>query len=158
MRSAPSSIASTIGVLLATPPSISSRPSRSTAGKDTWNRRAGDHGLKRVPVREEKLAAAEQVSRDDVKRDGRLLEHPELEVLGNDLSQPVVGDQVVAGAENAEEAGQWVAREDVPAACSAPHGRKPVRRGGGRRRVAMNAPFSAPTEVPTIRLGATPRS
>ena len=83
MRSAPSSIACAIGVLLATPPSISSRPSRSTVGKDAGDGGACDDRRERVALREAKLLSAEEIGGDHVKRDRGVLEVVDPELLGD---------------------------------------------------------------------------
>jgi hypothetical protein len=127
-------------------------------GKDAGDRGARDDRLQCVSTRQAKLAPAEQVGGDDVKRDRRVLESSELEVFGNELSQRSVGDQVITGSEEAEKASQRVERENVPPADRAPDCTKLIRRVGRRRTGGNVGPLSAPTEVPTIRSGATPRS
>jgi len=46
-----------------------------------------------------------------MERNRRVLEQFALEVLGDEPSQPAVGDQVVASAEESRKAGQRVARK-----------------------------------------------
>ena len=62
---------------------------------------------------------------------------------------------MVARPEEPEEAGQRVERKDCPAADLAPDLGQLLRRVAGVvGRDAMNAPLSAPTEVPTIEVRA----
>ena len=93
-------------MLLETPPSISLRPSHSTGGKIAGNGRAGEDRLDRVALGEAKLAPGEQIGGDDREGDRRLLQPSELRVGLDQPAQAVVGNQVIAEAEEADEPGQ----------------------------------------------------
>ena len=72
--------------------------------------------------------------------------------------RPDVRDEMVARPEEAEQPGDRVEREDLPAAQIAPDAARASAVATVWGRDAMNAPFMAPAEVPTMRSGAMPRS
>jgi hypothetical protein len=62
-----------------------------------------------------------------VQRDRGSLEPLELEMALEEPAQAAVGNQVIAGPEEAHEAAQRVERKDLPATEPAPHSRQLVR-------------------------------
>ena len=92
-----------------------------------------------------------------MERDARILERPELEVVGDELPQPVVRNQVVARPEEGEKPVNGLSGKTFPLPTPRQISASSSAVAGVGGREAMNAPLSAPTEVPTIRSGITSR-
>jgi hypothetical protein len=103
-----------IGVLFATPPSISSRPSQWTLGSTPRDRGAGEDRLGKRTVGEPHLRSGQDVGRHHVQRDRQLLEPLAGQVFIDQGMQAAVGDHVPAHAREPEQAGERVEREDHP--------------------------------------------
>src|SRR5438876_100983 len=83
--------------------------------QDSRDGSAGQHGIDQRAVREPYFRAGEDVARDDVERNGELLQTVAVGVPADQPPQRTVGDQVLARAEEAEEAGHWLEREHLAA-------------------------------------------
>src|SRR4051812_32723916 len=102
MRRAPSSTAWEIGVLLATPPSISMRSPQGTGARTPGDRAAREDRVENRPVREPQLFAGDHVHRDDVQRDRQVVELVDLHVLGDQPPKSGRRYEMVAGSEEPE--------------------------------------------------------
>jgi hypothetical protein len=97
---------------------------------------AGEDRTEYPAARKTKLLAGHHVHRDDVQRDPHLLELLAFDVTRDQTPQPRLGDEVVAGAKEAEQARDRVDREHLPATQAAPDtrealsGRSCLRAGG----------------------------
>ena len=89
---------------------------------------------------------------------GGLLEPLETDVLANEAAQASVGNKVVAGAQEAQQPGDRVQGEDLTAAELSQTEASSIAVAGVCGREAMKAPFTDPTEAPTIRSGLIRRS
>ena len=147
-----------IGVLFATPPSISSTVLPRHGRQHGGDGGAGDHRLEERAGGEQQLFAGDHVNRDDVQRDRQVLEQLGVEVLGDEPSQAGVGHEVGAGAEEAEQAAEGLIGKIWPRLTWRQIAGEVVGGLGGLLRLAMNAPLIAPAEVATIRSGSMPRS
>src|SRR4051812_25091077 len=103
MRSAPSSTAWEIGVLLTTPPSISRRSPIATVGEDPRNRRRRSDGLHRRTFGEEQLASLDQIERDQMERDSRVREVLKLDVPADQSPQLAIRHEVIAPTAHAAD-------------------------------------------------------
>ena len=133
MRSAPSSTAWEIGVLLATPPSMSvrSRPRTRAEGRRgwrSWPSTASSSGPR------ERRSSSPLITSTATTCSGIGICSSRRARRGDDQPpQAGIGDEVVAGAEEAEQPGERVEREDLPATQAAPDVRQGVRRRDGLR-------------------------
>ena len=93
-----------------------------------------------------------------MERNLSLLNAIKLEVFDEQVTQPVGRDEMRPGAEEAEESRERVERENLSPADPVPNLCELVgccRCEGAR---SDKAPFTAPTEVPTMKSGSIPRS
>jgi hypothetical protein len=109
MRSAPSSTAWEIGVLLTTPPSISRRSPIATGGK--------------IPGidADAAMASLDQVERDQMERNSRIGEVLKLDVPSDQSPQLAIRHEVIAPAAHAADERTHAERKDVLPLKVAPH-------------------------------------
>jgi hypothetical protein len=113
-----------------------------------WHRRqhagkggAAEDRLDDRPAREAQLLAGDDVDGDDVERDRHVLELAALDVALEQPPQARLGDEMIARADEAEQARERVERERLSAAQPAPDvaervgGRRGLRTGGDERAV-----------------------
>ena len=89
---------------------------------DAGDRSARQDGIDDRTVGEAKFLTADDVHGDDVQRDRHLFERIVLDVACDQLAQAGRRDKVIARAEEAEQPGERVQREDLPAPQVAPDG------------------------------------
>lgn len=102
-------------------------------GQDAGDRGAREDRVLEVAGGEPQLLAGEDVDRDDVERDRQILQPFAVDVPRDEAPQARGGDEVVADADEAEQAGDRVEREGAPAPEPAPDAGEGVR-GGDRLR------------------------
>lgn len=90
-----------------------SRPLISTGGEDAGDGGAGQDRVDGVAVGEQHVEAAQHVGGNHVQRDRCVFEPLELEVLGQQLAQAAVGDEVAALAQEPEQSGEGAGGEHV---------------------------------------------
>ena len=104
------------------------------------------------------LVAADDIDGDDMQRDRQILEGVVFDVAGDQAAQAGRRDEVVARPEGAEQPCDRIQREGLSAPQISPGRGEGVRGRDGLGRDAMNAPFIAPADVPTMRSGSMARS
>jgi hypothetical protein len=108
---------------------MSERSPPRHGGQDRGDGGAGQDGVDHGAAREAKLLAVDDIDHDDVQRDRHVLESLELHVSPDQPPQRRLWYEVVASAEEAEQSGDGVQREDLSAPQVAPD--IPDSLGGG---------------------------
>jgi len=105
----------------------------------TRDRGAGEDRIEYPAARKTKLPAGNHVHRDDVQRDRHLLKRLTFDVARDQAPQPRLGDEVVAGTEESEQARDRVDGEHLSATQAAPDPREAL---GGRCRLGARGDVS----------------